>query len=525
MKKTNTIVCGIAFALPVIYFAVQAFLDKKYLFLILAAVGMIFWIRQVNKIYSNEAAMTEKAQKIWTEKEVDICTALAALLWVSYMCVYDFSHILTIISAYQVFLWIVIWLVLCRLMDTIQNTLIVIHLKAAGALILAFFSGRLFQYTVPAIMSQGFFMIIGAVYLISIKRYLSRDVTERKGLKFSSLYRSAAAVMSAFTIFAGFQQNQLAQIYYTPLAVIKIHWIVPAAIAAAAMMMMINLNNRAERCLAGNLFLLLLYYLVFQAGWTEKFSAMGILCGCLIAGWLAELLDRKGILNGAAGIPVFYLLWLPAAYLLEESVVKGKYPLLVLAAVAVFLIKEAEEGTDSTKTQSVLKVLLILPYLMLIWEYGSRENIELHKLLFVTGITIVILLCFIKLTYPKQNSWTKRIHHKSAVYIVFFCACILIPLLAAARGIQSDQKYPEYFLSADAGELSVGTGMTVNLNGFKESTAVTFDWGDGQIEEVQGNTALATTIKSNHLTITAVDEVGQKHSYHKFWLIWDFHNS
>ena len=86
MKKTNTIVCGIAFAIPVIYFAVQAFLDKKYLFLILAAMGMIFLAGQMKKIYANESAMTESAQGIWAERETDICIALTALLWVSYIC-------------------------------------------------------------------------------------------------------------------------------------------------------------------------------------------------------------------------------------------------------------------------------------------------------------------------------------------------------------------------------------------------------------------------------------------------------
>ncbi len=524
MKKTNTVVCGIAFALPVIYFAVQAFLDKKYLFLVLAVAGMLFWIRQVNKISSNEAAMTEAAQMIWTEKEVDICTALATLLWVSYVCFNDFSQIMTIVSAFRIFLWIIIWLILCSLLDQIKNTLVAIHLKAVVGLLLAFVAGHLFSYTAPALMTQGYLSVLIAVYLISVKRYLSRESTERKALKFTSLYRCAAVILLAYTVFAGFRQDQLANLYYTPLSVIKIHWIVPVAIAVATVIMMINLNNRAERCLAGNLFLLLIYYFAFQVGWLEKFSGIGILCGCLIAGWLAELLGKQGILNGAVGIPVFYILWIPAAYLLEESVVKGKYQLLVLAAIAVLLIKETAEGTDLAKKQSILKILLVFPYLILIWEYGSRENVELYKLLSVTGITIVILLCFLIFTYPRQNFWKKQIN-KSAAFTVFFCICVLVPLLIAARGIYSDEKYPEYFLSADAGELSVGTGITVNMNGFKEDTSVTFDWGDGQVEELQGNTALATTIKSNHLRITAVDERGQKRLYHKFWLLWNFHSN
>lgn len=517
MKKTNTIVCGIAFAIPVIYFAVQAFLDKKYLFLILAAMGMIFLAGQMKKIYANESAMTESAQGIWAERETDICIALTALLWVSYICVNRIEQIPDIFSGYMFYIWIAAWLAVCALLDGIKVSLITIHLKAAAGILLSVFIPRILKYDPPVLLTQGYLAIIGMAYLVSLKRYLRRGFAERKGLKFKSLYRCTAVLLFCFTLFAVFQKEQLEVLLRNPLSVVRIHWIVPAVMTVVAVILMTNTKNRAERCLAGMLFLILLYYLAFQVGWVTVFSVTGMLSSCLFAGWLAEMLEQQGIMRGAAGIPVFYMLWLPGAYLLTESIVKGKYVILFLVVLAVLLIKESVDGTDVAKKRSIGMVLMVIPYQILIFEYGSREN---RNMLPLAGMTLAVLLAFVVLINPKENSWKKPTAEKKFVETILICCFILTPLLAAAGGIRQDRKYVECFPDAAAETLTVGTGITINLNGFEEETTVKLDWGDGQVEELQGNTGLETEIKSGHLKITA-GEGEEERSFHQFFLLWD----
>lgn len=517
MKKTNTIVCGIAFAIPVAFFAVQAFLDKKYLFLILAAAGAVFLVSQIKKVYANESAMTEGAQEIWAERETDICIALAVLLWMSYICVPFIQQIPEILTQYMTYIWIFVWLAVCAALDRIRISLVSIHLKAATGVLLAFFAQRMLGYAPPVLLTQGYLVLLGMVYLVSLKRYLCRGTSERKGLKFKSLYRCAAVLLFSFTLFAAYQSEQLELICRNPLSVVKIHWIVPLVMTIAAATMIINVKNRAERCMAGNLLLILLYYLAFQLGWVERFSVVGLLVSCIFAGWLAELLDKQGILKGAGGIPIFYVLWLPAAFLFTESVVKGKYPILFLAAYAALLIKECVDGTNIEKKHYIRMILLIVPYWMMISEYGSREN---KNILPLAIMTTIILLAFGFLLNSGEKSQEKQAAGKKTAETVLLCCFILAPLLVAAEGIRQDQKYVECLLNADSRDLEIGTKITINLNGFEEETAVRLDWGDGQVEELQGNTGLETGIKSGHLKITA-GEGEEERSFHRFFLLWD----
>lgn len=518
MKKTNTIACGIAFALPVLYFGGQAFLNGKYLFIILATAGLLFWTSQIKKVYVNEEAMTEEAQGIWVEKEADICVALTALLWVSYIGVYDIKQIPENLSEYKVFIWIPMWLIVCRLLDGIKNSLVTIHLKAVVGLALAFFSYYILEDNAPVLLIQGYMSILGMVYLVSVKRYLRRGVEERQGLKFTSLYRGAAVILFSYTMFATYYWYCLSMLYYRPLSIVRVHWLVLAAMTIVAVVMMINIKNLPERCMAGNIFLILIYYFAVRRGYATEFSIVGILSACLLAGWLAELLYQQRIIKGVEGIPLFYIFYLPVAYLLTESAVKGKHLIFFLIAVAVLLIKEVVDRAEVTKKTSILKILLIIPYLILIFEYGSKEN---RNMLLLAGFTVFILIIFVLLTVQQENGSRKVRSKKTAAWIIFIGCWILIPLLAAVKCIREDRKYPEYFFKADTEELSIGTEIALNLNGFNENAVVCLDWGEGQMEKLQGNTELATTIKSGHLKLTVREKGGEEYTYHKFFLLWN----
>lgn len=518
MKKNNITVCGIAFALPVIYFSVQAFLDRKYLFLIAAAAGMAFWIRQTCK---DQNPASEIKQINWIEKETDLCVALGILLWTSYVCVYDFVQIELVISGYNSFLWIPGWLLVCRLLDRIKNTVVTIHLKTAAGWLFAVFAGKILMYQMPTLLIFTFLGILGITYLIAMKRYLCRQPEENTGLRFVSLYRATAVILVSFTLLAGFRPDLLSAVFYDPLSVIRIHWTVFLAITAAAVMLMINAENRTGRCLAGEILLVVLYCLAFQEGVVNSFSVPGILCGCLLAGWIAEILDRQRIFKGAAGIPVFFLLSVPGVCLIEESIVKGKYSILLLAVLGMLLIKRAVDGTDPAKTRSVVQVIVILPYFMLIFAYGSKTNRNLFLTLVLAGITVAVLSVFMKITCQEE----KIRHHAgkaaSAAGIVIIAFLTFLPLASAAVNVWTDPMYPEYVLRSDTVEFSIGTEMVVVMNGFPQNTEVQLDWGNGQKEKQQGNAEISTAIKSSHLKITATDQDGEKRIYHRFFPVWN----
>lgn len=518
MKKNNITVCGIAFALPVIYFSIQAFLDRKYLFLIAAAAGMAFWIRQTCK---DQNQASEIKQINWIEKETDLCVALGILLWTSYVCMYDLGQIEYVISGYNSFLWIPGWLLVCRLLDGIKNTVVTIHLKTVVGWLLAVFAGKILMYRMPTLLIFAFVGILGMAYLIALKRYLCRQPEEKEGLRFVSLYRATAVVLVSFTLLTGFRPDLLSAVFYDPLSVIRVHWTVFLAVTAAAVMLMVNAESRAWRCLAGEMFLVLFYCLAYQKGLVNRFSIPGILCGCLLVGWIAEVLDRQRIFKGAAGIPVFFLLSVPGVCLIEESIVKGKYSILILAILGILLIKRSVDGTDPAKTRSVIQIIVILPYLMLVFAYGSKINRNLFLTLVLAGITVAVLAVFMKITRQEENIWKNSGRAASLAGIVFTAFLTLLPLASAAVSVWTDPMYPEYFLRGDTAEFSVGTEMVVAMNGFPQNTEIQLDWGDGKKEKQQGNAEISTAIKSSHLKITATDQNGEKRTYHRFFLVWN----
>ncbi len=514
MKKINTDISCLTFILPVIYFMVQAILDKKYLFLILAVLGMIFWTKENYDVQLNAAKMTEIDREIWAEKERDSCIALTVILWVSYVGIYDIKQISGILSLYKYFVWIIIWIFVCTALDRINNFLIASHLKLTAGLLLAFFAPYVFRYKALGLLIQGSMVIVLMTYFVAMKRYLCRKTDKRKSLILPGLYICASGVLFGYTLFSFYFWKQMDTFYYHPLAVIKVHWIIPVAVAIAAITTMLNMENYSERYLGGGLFLLLFFYFIYQGGWIKEFSIMGILIGILLGEWLIKVLNQQGFLKKNWGVPVFYIFWIPIAYLLEESVVKKKYLILFLAIVMVLLVKNIVEETEEIKRTSFLKIFLALPYLILIFEYGSREN---KNILMLSGGTLITVLWFVKVAYFKGTPKGK----KAAGSIAFLCLCVIIPVLVSVKRVKEDAKYPEYHLSTEADGLSVGAELTVNLNGFKKGTNVKFDWGNGNVEKGQGNKGLKTTIKSGHLKMTVSEKQKEERIYHKFFLIWD----
>lgn len=523
--KMNKKIVYAILALLTLYYVLQGWTDKKYLFVAAAVLGAVFVYKKV--ICRQEPAVVNMVtQRKAKESEMDTYIGTGVLLWIIYNYMPDGAQVKTFFqfwaSRKPAFIWILLLFAAYMVLDKFAgNIWLNIHLKAiSGILLIHFILNRNGNF--PSYLIYGNMIIVGVTYLTALKRTLTRDETE-KGNHYFSLYAASCVMLAAYLVLflysIGDVERILAESFFQ---VITPSWFLLAALAAVAGLKFISREaNWMQRCTGGSIFLFLIFYILQEKGLLQ-YSFLGFLLSVLLADFMAEWLYKYGYLKGKFGIPVFYVLYLPVMVIICESRGKGRTGMSVVLLIAAFLIIAAKNWNSKLKKKEFWFVLGSIPYFLLI---TAKSNLENENYIIVFVMTALLLGIF--LNVEKWNDSRQKPKANADVWNgknLFFCICIMLPLLLTARIEMADDIFMDIRLDNELGPLSIGNGVTGSVKGNDKVEKVIFEWGNGKKDSFYPKIGIKTIVRDNRLTIRAKEADGKEYVFKKYFLLWDISN-
>lgn len=524
--KMNKKIVYAILALLTLYYVLQGWTDKKYLFVAAAALGAVFVYKKV--ICRQEPAVVNMVtQRRAKESETDTYIGTWVLLWIMYNYIPDGAQVkmfLQLLAPWkQAFICILLLFAAYMVLDKFAgNIWLNIHLKAvSGILLIHFMLNRSGNF--PSYLIYGNMIIVGVTYLTALKRTLTRDETE-KGNHYFSLYAASWVMQAAYLVLflysIGDAERMLAESLFQ---VITPSWFLLAALAAVAGLKFISREaNWMQRCTGGSIFLFLIFYILQEKGLLQ-YSFLGFVLSVLLADFMAEWLYKSGYLKGKFGIPVFYVLYLPVMVIICESTGKGRTGMSVVLLIAAFLIIAAKNWNSKLEKKELWFILGSIPYFLLITAKSNLEN-ENYIIIFVmTALLLGIYLNMEKWDDSRQKAKANTNAHANVWNgkNLFFCICIMLPLLITARIERADDIFMDIRLDNELGPLSIGNGVSGSVEGNNKVEKVIFEWGNGEKDSFYPEIGIKTIVRDNRLTIRAKETDGKEYVFKKYFLLWD----
>lgn len=520
--KMNKKMVYAVFTLLTLYYVIQGWTDKKYMFVVVAAFTVVFVYRKVICRQKPEVVsmVTQRQEK---ESETDIYIGAGVFIWIMYNYMFSagmFSGFLQNLKyRMTALIWIPLLFLVYMILDKFAgNMWLNIHLKAvSGIVLLHFMLNRDGKF--PSYLIYGNMVIVGVTYLTALKRTLNRDEAE-KGKHYFSLYAVSCTILTAYLVlFLNSIGNVERIITESIFTVIQPSWFLLAALAVVAGLKFISQEaNWMQRCTGGSIFLFLIYYLLEEKGLLQ-YSLMGFLLSVLFADFMAEWLYKYGYLRGKLGIPVFYILYIPVMVIICESVGKGRIGMGVVLLIGTFLIIAAKNWNVQLKKKEFWFILGSIPYFLLI---TAKSNLENGNYLMIFIMTMFLLAMYVSL--EKWNEERETPNTNAAVWnakTIFLCICIMIPLLLTARIEMMDDIYMDIRLENELGPLSIGNRVTGSVKGNDKIEKVSFEWGNGEKDSFYTKIGIMSIIRDNRLTVHAKKADGEEYIFKKYFLLWD----
>ena len=519
MNKKNSIAYSICFALPVLYYIVQGFISKSYFFAVPATAIFGYFCFSMYRIIQNAGQPTGDGRWFLVERETNLRVGCAVGFLTCYYCFFGVWEPDSLYS-YDWMVLIIVFLVLGKIIDSkIKLPVLAIHLKAVIALLLFVVVGHWVDLELYNFQIIGVVLIIFVTYLTAMKRTLRRGTENQYYLAFKGLYRCSAIVMACWIIFSSYRMDMTNILMRGLPTDIRIGWIIMVPMVIMIVLMMLEVTSLAVQCTGWSMLLGVLYYFSVVKGFSGEFSFIGIVVACLTGEYVVEMLYKSNIIHSVRAVPVFYALYIPAAYVIANSFAKGRYLIIAALIVMLLLFVAAVKDENLQRERRMWETVLLMPYLILVLSYRGLVN---EKAFWIIAATVIVVFVYLRIANGETGIPSDKKQYTNGQLTVL-AVCIMLPLLLIAKYEYQNQKYVNVEYQMDGGVPSVGSMIEAEIKGFEDVKikSVEFDWGKGETE-IYKETVASTTIKSNYLTVTILDDEENVYTYHRLFPLWNF---